>query len=792
MTKKKDYCETCALNRYNRNRVHSQGDFKTAKVIFVGEAPGRREDEEGLPFVGQAGQVLRECLEEVGIEEKDVVFSNVCRCRPPSNRNPSQKEMNRCIKYLKEELEEFDGLIVLLGAVPMKAFLNKKGVLNNRGYGFMKDGRHFFVTYHPSYVLRNRGNKEIRDEFVEDLGKVRTWMNGIEYVPFTKIENWEGLDKFIEKAKKAKYISFDIETNGLDPYAEGAKILSIAFSWGKEKDENYFIPLAYPGSPFEYKVAVLLTRLEFLFNDQDKCLIGQNPGFDIKWIKKHAMIEVTNLWFDTKFASYLINGKWKPQNLKSMVWKYLDYGGYGIDRDGLENEDIERLAKYNVMDAFCTLELVKVFMDKLSDKQFSLMTETMSGAISALAEMEAVGLTIAKEELEEMSNEYYEKLTELEEKMHKYPKIQEYERKNKELINFNSTKQLVKVYDILGIHPDKKTLKTDEFSTDVEALNQVKGKHKFFDDLLEYRKAVKIYSTYLHPYMEEKAEAVRTSYNTTFTVTGRLSSNNPNLQNIPYGVRPVFTASQDFLVEIDYSQLELRVLAMYSKDEALIDAFRTGKDIHEVTRFEIYGDNSKLPDDKQVEQRVQAKTVNFGIVYGISEYGLAHRLELTEEKAGEMIKIFLNKYKGVAEFNKSVKKFVRENGYYETFFGRVREFDFNNPALRRVAGHSKRKMIDSLYREAVNFPIQSTARDLVFDAQGRLWKEMRKREMDSRMIADVHDSILFDVRDKELEELLVLAKGVMEDFSEFDFVNVPVKIDIKIGEFWGKLEEFEI
>lgn len=277
-------------------------------------------------------------------------------------------------------------------------------------------------------------------------------------------------------------------------------------------------------------------------------------------------------------------------------------------------------------------------------------------------------------------------------------------------------------------------------------------------------------------------------YSFIITATGRLACEKPNLQNIPYLVRPVFRSKYGYFLEADYSQLELRILAGYSFDEALVAAFLAGEDIHEQTRQALFGDRPNS-DKKAHTQRVVAKTLNFGIAYGITPIGIS--ISLSKEldrnvglkESANYITLFLDKYPGVKDYMDNVKKTIRRDGYIDTFFGRRREFDIF-PGIYS-------NQLEKLYKEAVNYPIQSTASDLVLVATGRLWHMMRDLNMKSRMVAHVHDNVLFDLYDSELEQFLRMVKPTMENIK-FDWLNVPLKVDFKLGRNWGELEEISL
>jgi len=317
-------CENCPLHqRQDQGRIDSFGDFSMARVVLVGEAPGREEVEQGRPFVGRAGRLLRQVLKEVGIEENEVVFTNVCRCRPPGNRTPTKKEIQCCMKYLRNELEAFDGLVVLLGATPLSAFLGRGTISSYRGYGFSLRGKQFFVTYHPSYILR-RGTPAIRKLFTDDLCKVRKWLDTEKQIPFVLISSVEELERFLTTLPVGGELSFDIETTGLSPFAHGARILSIAFSDGSR---SWVVPLEHPDSNFAISSEQIVDKLVHTFRKKRIKLMGHNAKFDLLWLRVLYGVDNLNLVFDTMVGNYLLVGSNAPQGLKNLAWYYTDYGG---------------------------------------------------------------------------------------------------------------------------------------------------------------------------------------------------------------------------------------------------------------------------------------------------------------------------------------------------------------------------------------------------------------------------------------------------------------------------------
>lgn len=779
----KNPCGSCSL--HHKKMVKSSGDISTARVVFIGQHPWAEEETQGKPFVGESGLLLKEIFKDIGIDLDDCYLGNVCRCRPSGDAKLTAEQIKNCMGYLRAELASYKGLIVLLGAVPLQAFLGKTSIRNTRGFGFEKDDRCYFVTRNPASPLKSGNDKEKEiDNLRQDLQAVAVYLNNDFSLDYEMLDNVVAVEGFVNNLAAIYQgpLTFDIETTGLDPFAKDARVLSIAFSYGQA--DTYFIPLPIG------KDKDIINILKPIFSNQNLQLVGQSGKFDLNWLRVHYDLECFNYWFDTTLAHFLLEGKYAPSKLKEMAWKYTDYGGYDdVDVSKLAEASIEDLGQYNSMDAFVTFELMKIFKEKLTDKQLQLLTEIMCPSISAFSEMEMGGLKIDYANLEEFSDKCRNQLGELEQKMHGYPAVIELEEAKGDVLNFNSSDQLVQVLKKIEAVPKILTKKRQQISTTEKALKTIRPRPPFVVDLLKYKKQSKLYSTYLLPYLKDgnwwsEDGLAHGDYDFDRTNTGRTACRAPNLQNIPYPMRPIFVSKYGWFVEADYSQLELRVLASLANDPVLIADFKNGVDAHEGTRLWMFGDNSELSDVKKTEQRKKAKGVNFSVTYGTTKYGLADSLKISQEKAQAWIDAYYDLHPAIKQYQDTMIKFAKDHEYIETPFGRKRYFNFKRAGLSD-------KDIEAMHREIKNTLPQSTASDVVVLSAGKVWQMMRAANMQSRLAAYIHDNIMVDMVEQEVEEFIPQLKVIMEGL-EFAWLRVPLVVDIKVGTHWGRMEKLDL
>lgn len=585
------------------------------------------------------------------------------------------------------------------------------------------------------------------------------------------------LEKIINRIKNTGLVSIDLETTS--PFPMKAEIVGISLAI--EEGKAYYIPVKhnYSGAPTQLSRKNVLERLKPILEDENIKKIGQNIKYEII-VFQNAGIKIKNIYFDTMIASYLINPSKHNHNLEDIALQYLNYTmttykevvGSGAKEIGFNEVDVETATGYSGEDADITLQLSKKLLPILEgDSLDLLLNNTELPLAKVLAEIEMNGVKVDKDFLNNMAKDL-EKKMELSVK-----KI--YEMAGEEF-NVNSPKQLSEIlFSKLKLPVLKKT-KTG-FSTNSEVLEQLAMTYPLPSEVISYRQLSKLKSTYadaLPLLINEKTFRIHTSFNQTVTATGRLSSSNPNLQNIPIRtelgrkIREAFIAEKgNLLLSADYSQIELRILAHLSEDEVLLKAFKNGEDIHTQTAIKIF---NVPPESVDSTMRRKAKAVNFGVIYGISPFGLSKNIRVSQKEAKEFIDNYFDLYKGVKTYLDQTIVDAHKNGYVTTMLNRRRY-------LPELAGKNK-QMKSFAERIAVNTPIQGSAADLIKIAMINVSNELKDKKMKSKMILQVHDELVFEVPEEEKDRLLPLVKKEMEGVME---LKVPLIVVTAIGKNWG-------
>ena len=585
------------------------------------------------------------------------------------------------------------------------------------------------------------------------------------------------LDTLIKELKKAKSFALDLETTSKHPVH--AEIVGISFSY-KDNDACY-IPVAhrYLGAPKQLDKKLVLDKLKPILEDAKYTKCGQNIKYDLIVFRNEG-INLQGIDFDTMLASYVLDPSKRAHSLDDLAKEFLgrktiaykDVAGTGQKEIGFDEVEIDIATNYAAEDSDITWLLRKKLEPLLKDETLSLYNELEIPLIDTLADMEMAGILLDKKHLSKLSHQVAIDLQALEAKIYEIADGK---------FNINSPKQLaVILFEQLKLPTQKKT-KTG-YSTDVKVLEELASQHELPAKILEYRQLTKIKSTYIDTLPEEvyrKTGRVHTSYNQTIAATGRLSSSGPNLQNIPIRsdlgkeIRKAFIAEQGCkLLSADYSQVELRVLAHLSGDDALISAFKKGEDVHSRTAAEIF---SVPIDEIDENQRRSAKAINFGIVYGLSPFGLSRGLKITMGEAKEYIDQYFQLYSKVKIFMDDTIEGARKLGYTSTLLKRRRYLpDINN---------KNRQVRDAAERIAINSPVQGSAADMIKVAMINLHREFKKRKLKSKMLMQVHDELVFECPEDEQKVVEDIVKKEMEGVFK---LKVPLIVDMAWGANWNE------
>lgn len=590
---------------------------------------------------------------------------------------------------------------------------------------------------------------------------------------YRTVDSLEMLDGLLKKIEGKKAVAVDTETTSLSPLEAHLVGISLSFEEGR----GYYIPVGHEKGK-NLPAEEVLKRLKDLF-DGETGIIGQNIKYDRQVFKNHG-IRLDRPQFDTMVAAYLINPGGRNYNLESLALEHFNYRmmpisdliGSGKKQISFSKVDIDRATLYSCEDADFTLRLKKVLEPKMAELRLkSLFSDIEMPLVSVLGDMEAAGVRIDVEFLGKLSEDYGSRLEAIKKAI--------FEETGEEF-NLNSPQQLASIlFDRLNLKSTRRTAKGKARSTSVDVLEKLAEIHPVPRMVLDYRQLMKLKTTYvdaLPGMVNPRTGRVHTSFNQTIAATGRLSSSDPNLQNIPIRteegreIRRAFLPADDnhMILSADYSQIELRIMAHFADDGTMIESFESDEDIHRRTAAEVYGVDI---DDVTSEQRRAAKTANFAIIYGVSAYGLSQQSELSLGESRDFIDVYFERYPGIKKYMEDVKKFARENGYVSTLFERRRYLPDINAKSAQARQFAE--------RTAINTPIQGTAADMIKIAMIRIAEKLKS--MKSLMILQVHDELVFDAHEDEIDKLKSIVRREMEGAVK---LKVPIKVDMAVGDSW--------
>ena len=596
---------------------------------------------------------------------------------------------------------------------------------------------------------------------VEDISSSKT--------NYKIIQTWEQFNILLEVLEKAKEICLDTETTSLKVFE--AELVGLGFCF--KENQAFYLP--FNG---ELETSKLIERLKDFFTQNQPQVFGQNIKYDYQVLKNHG-ITLKNIIFDTLLASYVINPSRNSHNLDNQALHYLNYRkiatksliGTGQRAITMDKLAIEQVGQYCCEDVDITYRLKKLQEKELKAKNLiKLFNELELPLITVLGDMEANGIFVDKDFLSTMSADFEQKILQIETNIFQLAG---------EKFNISSPKQVGEIlFEKLELPSGKKT--QSGYSTDVSVLEKLAVKSPIAHEILAYRNLTKLKSTYIDALPNEinpHTKRIHSSFSQTTAATGRLASNNPNLQNIPVRteegkkIRSAFQAKKGHkFMAFDYSQIELRIIAILSEDKALLKAFKQNLDIHTYTASLVF-DIAYQQVTK--EQRYNAKAVNFGIMYGQGQYGLAKELKIEPATAKEFIKNYFMRYPSIQKYMDTCKQFALEHGYVETAFGRRRYIPeiYHNQASQRAFAE----------RMAINSPIQGTSADIIKKAMIDIAVTLKENDLQSRMLLQIHDELIFEVPDEEIQIMQKIIPPLMANVKKFP---IELKIDCAVGETW--------
>jgi DNA polymerase-1 len=778
-------CLLCPLQ--GKRRIDGEGSLD-AEIVIVGEAPGEEEDKQGRPFVGYSGKILRAVLEALGVDLSKVYITNVVKCHPFGNQ--LSKEIVKCCKVrLEQELMRLKKrrLIIALGSTA-KEFFGIPGAMGD-ARGKIVDTRYgkVLVSWHPAY--RSLFQQDIvlgisaYEQFVKDLARGYMYVkSGKMYrkVEFKVMEGSE-LDDVLSMIG-GKEVALDFETVGNDIWGGDFRVVTVGLA---VNGECYVVDLEKLG---EERAKEFMKEI---YNRAGKIVV-YNAGFDVVlgvrdygWdiYKKSSNIE------DVQVMYYVLNGKAiHGVTLKRLVLDYLNVGQYEIDwkKENIRSVEKKRLYEYNAIDAYVTLRLYRLFMDKL--KNAPLQWSSIFGSVKQdLYDAYEVVKRILCLCIELQVNGMYVDIDYLMRLKKDLEKKKDEFLKGVVGVNLNSPKQVLEWLRQVGVEVSStgKGVLEDVLKREGSKLSE-EAKRRI-ESLLEYRVVEKLLGTYVEPFLEEwvrRDGCIHSKFSVVGTDTGRLVSLEPNLMNIPTRLGPVLEKAfvsrfgeEGRIVKADFSQHELRVACQYSKDKKMKEFFESGVDIHTKVAIELYGMSEDASDEVRKEYRRRAKGFNFGVIYGRGYKSVAEELGMLEKEAKETIDRYFKMFSGLKNWLDKVKEFAKEEGYVRSMFGRFRWIGLSNGEVEGWA------------QKAVNTPVQSAASDIAALTVWKIAERLRREGFRSKVVNFVHDSVLVDCLGEEVNEVCRIIKEEVMNIELPEEKFIEFEMDIEVGRSWGECKK---
>ena len=806
-------CTLCPLHKSGclNVKMEPEGD---GDILILGDFPSAVEDANNRQMVGEAGMLFRKFIEYTQIEPSRFRFSKAVRCNTNNDgKQPTQRQIKACAVNLTEELERYQTkFIVPLGNTALKA-LREANILRVGGNISTLQGHALpsedgdiviFPMFHPAYLMHNQ---DAMEAYVEKFNLFeKTVIEGVMPVidtDYSFSDDIADLKTALKEACMSGLVAYDIETNCLSPVdLKDARIICFALSWAERQGFGFWL------TKENYNEAIDVLHTQLLENKKVKKII-QHAKFELSWSMHHGR----TIWnfADTMLIHWHMNEKNGTHGLGKLAVAYTDMGFYDsalesykelhkeadpsktiknkltgeVLQGSYANIPPEILLPYNCADTDAAYRIYKVFVQGLSQKQLWILENVQYPACYPLAEMEVKGVQIDWKYLEKLDEDLLAKIADVEERLFKNPIVNAFkdkmESEDREF-NFNSPTQLRRLlFSEIGL-PNVYDTKSGNESTDKHVLEHLAKKHEVPALILERRKFSTLHTNFvIGAFEKQRGGRLHTKYGMAHTETGRYNSQGPNLQNIPRDktVKNMFIPDDGCLmVQADFSQVELRVMALFSQDENLLQAFRDGVDVHRMIASRIH---ERAPETITSEERTAAKRVVFGLCYGQGAWGLSQELGMNIDDAEAFLGKFFQEFPNVQKWIKGTQAKAYKHGQVETIFGRIRRLP---DAQIKKRDHPLRTRA---MRQAINMPIQGTAADILALKKAEIWHHFKNEGLSTRMILTVHDSLVFSVPPEEINYVIPAAKYLMEDFSKLDWVTIPILADFEIGDRWGEM-----
>lgn len=783
-------CTLCPLHEGAEYVCLMGSGSKQAKIMIVGEAPGAREDATHQAFVGAAGKLLTELLEEVGISREECYITNAVKCRPPGNATPSRSEAKICSNaYLAEEVSRLSPSYILsLGNTGLQVTTGRSGITKYRGQVFSLGESRVLPTFHPAAGLRSpKYLPHIRADFAAfarlyrgEVDRDGPGSTRVKIVRTPSQLNW-----LIKKLEGAPVVAFDLETDGLDEWRDGVQIVTAGFSW--EPGTAAVVPLNHPD--FTWKDPRAITRRLKRVLEAHPKLVAHNGKFDARWFAASGIY--VKVSFDTMLAAHVLDEN-RSKSLESLATTDIAWPSWkiGFGSKSPRETPLKKLCIYNGRDCDATLQLRNLYAKQLKDEPrlARLFMKLMMPANHALTKIERGGIYIHGDKFAAADQTVASNIS----------KLQRYMDRSSDGINYNSPQQVARwLFEGLQL-PMGEMTKSGAPSTKEGVLLWLAKENKQVAALLKYRKWQK-YSGYLNNWSErtDGKGRIHPSFLLHGTVTGRLSSRSPNLQQVPRDpfMRSIFGSPPGWLlVEADYSQIELRLIAMLANEPTMKRILATGGDLHTTTASGIL---KKVPSEISKDERViWGKHPNFGLCFGMSAgdpeggpggyvtYCLDNGIEMNYEDAVITYRRFHETYSRLKPWYDRQKRLAARYGYVTNKIGRIRHLTDMKSSDRKVKAEAE--------RQAINSPVQSLASDICLSSLVVLSNELDERV--ARIVGSIHDSILLQVQATHIGLMAPHIRAVMEDMSHVRRmfgaeIDVPIRVDVSVGDSWGEGDE---